>query len=276
MALLHAPDYSIEESVLEVNPKTGLPREIDILITEIKKPNHKIMVECRDWKRKQDVIWIDQLDGKARSLGIGRVIAVSSSGFYKTTLREAKSRGIETIHLADAEKKDIENWLFKINSFGLNFDYQAVVKKVDLISPNGIQAPDLNSFNIQDIFFINLNDKNKIPLSDYLIGLVNDPKLIEFVRSNNSDNAITHYNYTIPCDKGVGYSAGGKNFIPLVSVEFSIDSSRKSYKVPVKHMRAGSHKILAGDVDKQTKLLLEEKEGQLKVMIESSVERFSP
>jgi hypothetical protein len=234
MALLHTPDYSIEESVLEVNPKTGLPREIDILITEIKKPSNKIMVECRDWKRKQDVIWIDQLDGKARSLGIGRVIAISSSGFHKTTLKEAKSRGIETIHLADAEKEDIENWLFKIDSFGLNLDFQAVVKKVNLISPKGIHTPDLNSINIQDIFLVNLNEKMKIPLSDYLIGLVNDPKIIEYVRSNNIDEAITHYNYTIPCDKGVGYSVGGETFIPLVSVVFSIDSTRRSYKVPVK------------------------------------------
>jgi hypothetical protein len=41
-------------------------------------------------------------------------------------------------------------------------------------------------------------------------------------------------------------------------------------------MRADSHKILVGDVDKQTKLILEEKEGQLVVMIESRVEKSSP
>lgn len=275
MAVLHAPDYSVEESVLEVNPKTGLPREIDILITKINDPTNKIMVECRDWNRKQDVIWIDQLDGKARSLGIKRVIAVSSSGFHKTTLSEAKSRGIETMTLADAEDEDVKNWLFKINEFGLKIDFQPKVKKVNLINPIGVHPPNLSGVNLTDIFLINLNNKTERPLSDYLKGLVNDPKIIEHVRVNNTDEAVTHYDYTIPCDKGIGYSVDGKTFIPLVSIVFSIDSVRRSYKVPMKHIRAGEHKVLVGDVDKHTKLVLEEKKGQLMVMIENRVEKPS-
>lgn len=275
MAVLHAPDYSVEESVLVVNPKTGLPREIDIVITEINNPSNKIMVECRDWKRKQDVIWIDQLDGKARSLGIKRVIAVSSSGFHKTTLKEAESRGIEIMRLADAEAKDVKTWLFNIKEFGLNIDFQPVIKRVNLISPAGIQTPNLSGVNLSDIFLVNLNDKNRISLSDYVRGLVNDQEIVEYVRCNNTDEAISHYDYTIPCDKGVGYSIDGKSFIPLVSIVFSIDSVRRSYKVPLKHIRTGKHKVLVGDVDKQTKLVLEEREGQLVVMVETRVEKHS-
>jgi len=275
MAILYAPDYSVKESVLETNPKTGLPREIDILITETKNPSNKIMVECRDWKRKQDVIWIDQLDGKARSLGIKRVIAVSSSGFHSTTLKEAESRGIEIMHLADAEAEDVKNWLFKIKEFGLNIDFSPVVKRVTLTSPHGIQTPNLSRVNSSNIFLMNLNDKKKISLSDYVKGVVNDQKIIEYVQSNNTDEAISHYYYTIPCDRGVGYSIDGKAFIPLESIMFSIDSVRRSYKVPMNHIRAGKHKILAGDVNKHTKLILEEREGQLAVMVETRVEKPS-
>jgi len=275
MAILYAPDYSVKESVLETNPKTGLPREIDILITETKNPSNKIMVECRDWKRKQDVIWIDQLDGKARSLGIKRVIAVSSSGFHSTTLKEAESRGIEIMRLADAEAEDVKNWLFKIKEFGLNIDFSPVVKRVTLTSPHGIQTPNLSRVNSSNIFLMNLNDKKKILLSDYVKGVVNDQKIIEYVQSNNTDEAISHYYYTIPCDRGVGYSIDGKAFIPLESIMFSIDSVRRSYKVPMNHIRAGKHKILAGDVNKHTKLILEEREGQLAVMVETRVEKPS-
>jgi len=275
MAILYAPDYSVKESVLETNPKTGLPREIDILITETKNPSNKIMVECRDWKRKQDVIWIDQLDGKARSLGIKRVIAVSSSGFHSTTLKEAESRGIEIMHLADAEAEDVKNWLFKIKEFGLNIDFSPVVKRVTLTSPHGIQTPNLSRVNSSNIFLMNLNDKKKILLSDYVKGVVNDQKIIEYVQFNNTDEAISHYYYTIPCDRGVGYSIDGKAFIPLESIMFSIDSVRRSYKVPMNHIRAGKHKILAGDVNKHTKLILEEREGQLAVMVETRVEKPS-
>lgn len=271
MAVLHTPEYFVEESVLDVNSQTGLPREIDILITEINNSTNKIMVECRDWKRRQNVIWIDQLDGKARSLGIKRIIAISSSGFYETTLKEAESRGIETMHLTDAEEVDVRNWLFRINNFGLNVDFQPVVKKVNLISPNGMKTPNLSNINLSDIFLVNSNDKKKISLSDYLKGLVNDPKILDYVRANNVDEAITHYDYTIPCDKGIGYSIDGKYFFPLLSVVFSIDSVRRSREVPMKHIRAGEHKILIGDVDKHTRLILEEKEGQLVTMIENHI-----
>lgn len=273
MAVLHAPDYSVRESVLEINPRTDLPREIDILITEVKNPANKTMVECRDWKRKQDVIWIDQLDGKAKSLDIKRVIAISSSGFHETTLKEAESRGIETIHLADADETDVKNWLFKIKEFGLNVDFEPVIRKINLVSPNGFKAPNLSTIKPSDIFLLNLTEKKKISLSDYLKGLVTDPKIIEYVRANNADEAITHYDYTIPCDKGVGYSVDSKTFIPLISIIFSIDSGRRAYKVPMRHMKAGEHKILIGDVDGRNRLVLEEKEGQLMVMIESRVER---
>ncbi len=274
MAVLYAPDYTVEESVLETNPKTGLPREIDILITETKNPSNKIMVECRDWKRKQDVIWIDQLNGKARSLGIKRVIAVSSSGFHSTTLKEAESRGIEIMRLADAEAKDVKNWLFKIKEFGLNIDFPPVVKRVTLTSPSGIQTPNLSGANLSSIYLVDLNDK-KMSLSDYVKGVVNDQKIIKYIQSNNTDEAISHYDYTIPCDRGVGYSIDGKTFIPLGSIVFSIDSVRRSYKVPMNHIRAGKHKVLAGDVDKHTKIILEEKEGQLAVMVETRIEKPS-
>ncbi|MFA6521374.1 MAG: restriction endonuclease [Candidatus Gracilibacteria bacterium] len=275
MAVLYAPDYSVEESVLEVNPKTNIPREIDILITEIKNPGNKIMVECRDWKRKQDVIWIDQLDGKARSLGIKRVIAVSSSGFHKTTLKESESRGIETMHLADAELEDVKTWLFKIKEFGVNIDFQPTVKKVNLVSPPWIRAPNLSGLNSSDIFLVNLKDKRKISLFSYIKGLVSDQKIVEYVRSNNTDEAISHYNYSIPCDKGIGYSVDGKTFIPLISIVFSIDGVRRTHSVPMKHMRAGDHKVLVGEIDRNNKLVLEERDGQLMVMIESRVKNES-
>lgn len=100
-----------------------------------------------------------------------------------------------------------------------------------------------------------------------------DPKIIEHVRINNADEATTHYDYTIPCDSGVGYGVDGETFIPLISIIFSIDSARRTYKVPMRHMRAGEHKILVGDVDNHNRLVLEEKEGQLVVMIESHVEK---
>jgi hypothetical protein len=276
MATVHASDYIVEESVIEVNKTTGVPREIDIYITSKKNPEDKTMVECRDWKSKQDIIWIDQLDGKARSLGIKKIVAVSSSGFYKTTLREANSRGIETMHVREAEKKDWSKWLFRIKKFGINIDFEPKVKKVNLVSPNDIIRPDLSKVNPNNVFLINLNDKKKISLYEYLKGLVKDPKIVAHVRANNTDEAISHYDYTVPCDRGVGYSVDGKTFIPLLQVIISFDSIRRTYKIPMRHILAGKHKLLVGKeniMGSDTRIVLEERKGQLVVMLENQAEK---
>lgn len=268
MALLHGDGYTVEESVLKPTRRTGQPREIDILITDTKDPTKKIMVECRDWKVKQDVQWIDELYGRAKKLGISRVIAVSSSGFYATTLRDAQGHGIETMHLREAESMDIETWLFRIKEFGLNVDFDPVVKNISLFTSPGVIAPKITKKDLPSMLLLSTNQKMKISMSDYLKGLVADPKIIAHVRANNADEAVTHYDITIPCDPGVGFAIDGGAFIPLQSIVFSIDSSRRSYKVPMRHMRAGEHKVLVGEVGSNTRLIMEEREGQLTVMIE--------
>jgi len=276
MATLHAPDYVVEESVLEVNKKTGLPREIDIRVTNKKKPQERFLIECRDHKRRQDVTWIDSLDGKSRSLGFNKVVAVSSSGFYKTAEKEAKSRGIETMHLREAEENDWKNWLFKIKEFGINIDFGPVVKKINLVSPESIKPPSLEGMNIKGIFLVNSKLKQKISLEDYVKGLIKDPKIINYIREKNEDEAVTHYDYGIPCDKGVGYVLPGGIFVPLLKIVFSLDSVRRSYKVPMRHVRAGENKILVGEnviLGNESRVILEEKKGLLKVMIESKIKK---
>ena len=276
MATIYAPDYIIEESVIEFNPKTGLPREIDIKIINKNNTNDKFLVECRDHKRKQDVIWIDSLDGKARRLGFKKVIAVSSSGFYKTAEIEAKSRKIETMRLREAEELDWKKWLFSISEFGVNIDEGIRVKKINLVSPNTIQPSSMEGVSLKEIFLVNLKKKSKISLFDYVNGLINDPKYINFARTNNMDNAITHYDITIPCDAGLGYALKDGKFTPLIKVTFSLDSSRKSYKISMKHIKLGEKKLLVGEekiLGNKTRVILEEKEGFLGVMLETKIQK---
>lgn len=271
LATVHSPEYIIEESVLEVTKKTGLPREIDIKITEKVNPKNKILVECRDHKRKQDVSWIDGLDGKAHSLGFKKIVAVSSSGFYKTAIKEAASRGIETLHLKGAEKIEWERWLFGIPEFGLNIDFEPTIKDIQFITTSTIEDMSIKGISLTDLFFVNLNTKMKISLVDYIQGMVKDPKIVNYVRENNADNAITHYNYEIPCDPGIGLGLPSNKFVPLAKVVFSLDSVRRSEKIPLKHFLIGEKRILAGTPEvtgNNSRLVLEERPGQLVVMIE--------
>ncbi len=271
LATVHAPDYIVEESVLEVNKKTGLPREIDIRITEKVNPNNKILVECRDHKRKQDVIWIDGLDGKARSLGFKKVIAVSGSGFYKTAVKEAASREIETLYLKEAEEIEWKKWLFALNEFGLEIDYEPVVKKVNFVFPNGFELPSFENLKPDQILIVNPLLKGKILLKDALSQIIKDPKTIDYVRSQNVPNSIGYYDYTHTFDKGWGMVDKDGAFVPLLRLIVSLDSKRLSEKVKLSHMLVGGKRILTGNpkiTGPNSRLVLEERPGQLLVMIE--------
>ena len=83
-------------------------REVDILV-EFNYAGHgfKYIVECRDRSRWATVEWIDALVGKAKALdGINKVIAVSSKGFTPKAVQKARSHGIETLTLAQANEAD--------------------------------------------------------------------------------------------------------------------------------------------------------------------------
>lgn len=276
MATLHAPNYFVEESVLEVNKKTGLPREIDIKVTNKKNSQEKMLIECRDHKRKQDVTWIDELDGKARSLGFNTIVAISSSGFSKTAEKEAKSRGIETLHLKNAEKKDWEKWLFAINEFGLEIDYEPIIKKVNFVFPNGVKVPSFKKTGLEQIIMVNPKLKGKILLKDALSQIVKDPETISHIRSHNEPNTTGHYDYKHTFPKGWGIIDQTGKFFPLLQLIVSLDSKRLSEKVKLKHMRVGKKRVLVGNpkiTGPNSKLILEERHGQLVVMIEQKTKR---
>lgn len=275
-ACFHEPRFKVEESVLVKNKKTGAIRELDILITDRRNANNRILVECRDRKRKQDVRWIDELEGKSKRLKLGKVIAVSRSGFYSTAIKEAQERGIETLTVKEAEKREWEKWFFAVEKMGLNIDFEPIVKKVNLVSPRGFKKPSLKGFSPSDIFFIDLNKKKKIRLSEYIKGLVKDPKIVTHIREHNEAEAITHYDYRVPCDKGIGYCTPSGKFIPLFEVVFSLDSIQRSYSIPLKHLKVGNKRVHVGDakvLGNKTRLVVEEMKGKLKIMLETKVKK---
>jgi hypothetical protein len=89
--------------------KAGLrkKREIDVVIErQTLGVTTRIAVEVRARGLKEDVTWIDCLIGKYKSLGVDKIIAVSTSGFTEAATEQANDEGIDTLTLADAEKFD--------------------------------------------------------------------------------------------------------------------------------------------------------------------------
>jgi hypothetical protein len=104
---------------VELDKTTGKPREIDVGI-RLKGGSTAllIMVECREWKRRQGVEWIEQVASKRSAIGAATAVAVSSSGFTKGALQKARHEGIETRGIDEIDADDVRDW-FQVFHFTL-------------------------------------------------------------------------------------------------------------------------------------------------------------
>jgi len=273
MAVFFEPEYRAEESVLERSPRTGVPREIDIRITSQRDPHDRTLVECRNHKRKQDVQWIDAIDGKRRRLGFTRAVAVSKSGFTRGALLEAADRGISTMHLKEADEDAWRKWRFGLTSFGVVLDRHPVVRSVDLRTTQEAapRIPDLSE--VGRIALVNARTNQKILLTEWLRGFERDPELRAKLREGATNDAINHFEYRIPCDPGLGFGLEPDGVIlPLVEVVLQVDFVLAEYQVPVQHLDAGGERVLVGDaviVGQPTRVVVHESGSILKIMLES-------
>jgi len=101
---IKAPDF-IEDKI------TGKKREIDISIRGmVDSKDYLVILECRDWKRPQDVLWIEQLAGKRDGVGADKAIAISSTRFTSSAVKKAKALNIELRSLRDINIDNIKGW----------------------------------------------------------------------------------------------------------------------------------------------------------------------
>ena len=277
MAIFYEPEYEVTESVLVRNKKTGAIRELDIRIAHRQNPQNAILVECRSHKRKQDVQWIDELDGKAKRLGFSKVIAISSSGFTKPALAEAADRGIEALRLKEAEERDWRKWMFSLQTFGVHINFDLVVRGVSFGVPPQYLDKVPHPIDLSKVVLLDSNKKTKCPLPEYIEGFQKDPRIVNKLSRMDENDAINRYDYKIPCDPGIGFVVEpDATFIPLTEVIFHIDHARAEYSVPLKHIEIGGNRILIGEstiLGKPTKLVLREMPGQLKVMFEQETQK---
>ena len=276
MAVFYEPEFRVVESVLVCNERTGAVRELDILIYHRQDVKRNILVECRDHKRKKDVQWIDELEGKAQRLNFKKVIAVSSSGFTSTATAEASERGIQTLHLREAEEVDWRKWRFGLDTFGVSVNFNLVVRGMKFVVPPGFAGTYPKNFKRDKVVIVDTRKETKISLTDWIDGFQKDPKVIAELAKQDENDAINHYTYTIPCDPGIGFVVEpDKQVIPLTELAVSVDSIRAEYSMPLKHYNVRGERIHVGQsriLGRETSLVLHETKGQLKIMIEEIVD----
>jgi hypothetical protein len=272
MTVFYEPEYTVEESVLERRPRTGVVRELDILVTSRSNPKDRMLVECRAHQRPQDILWIDTLDGKARSLGFQKVVAVSASGFTKRALIEASDRGIDTLHLRQAEQADWRNWKMSITKLGVSLEGPVLRSVVFGVDPTWSGTlPD--SVNLSQVILVDTRDDTKIPLLQWVAGLLNDPEQAAELQALARKGNLNDLRKTHPCARGMGFVMQDreKEFIPLVELTVSVDYVFSHDSIPLEHLDVGGQRILTGESQVRgvpTRIILHEKDEVLRVLVE--------
>ncbi|MCH9731723.1 MAG: restriction endonuclease [Actinomycetia bacterium] len=98
LTMLNSDGAAVHESVEVMEISSEERREVDVVaFGKVAGHRSAVFIECRDWKRPQDVQWVEQARTKFDDLGANVKILVSSSGFTNSALRKAAHYGIKTI-----------------------------------------------------------------------------------------------------------------------------------------------------------------------------------
>jgi hypothetical protein len=98
LTMLKSEGANVHESVDVMEIASQESREVDVVaVGKVAGHQSVVFIECRDWKRPQDVQWVEQARTKFDDLGAKVRVLVSSSGFTKSALAKAARYGIKTI-----------------------------------------------------------------------------------------------------------------------------------------------------------------------------------
>ncbi len=150
-----------------------------------------ITLECRDRKKKQDVMWIEQLAAKKDSLQIDRTIAVSAKAFTRNAMLKAKRYGIDLRVLSEVTPDDIKGWLspatIKVEAHG--FDIVGEPHIVVAIVPG--EHPESMQFAGKKTGDVVLSRDGKTAthsVTDVLQGMVEAEKIFQRVPENTTQD----------------------------------------------------------------------------------------
>jgi len=101
---INSPDYIPDKD-------TGENREVDVSLRgKIGSFEVLAIIECRKRKEIPDVRWIEEVDGKRKSVCAHKAMVVSSSGFTVPAQRKANSLNIELRTLDKIDAEGIKQW----------------------------------------------------------------------------------------------------------------------------------------------------------------------
>ncbi len=178
-------------------PSPDGDREIDVLISGKVGPfNVNTIVECKDYKRKVNVMVVDALHSKMVDVNANKAVLVTRNGFSRGAISKAKRLGIS---LCTAHKALHEKWKFEpempilitehcCENSHISFVFTAVknMSQIEITHVSGRSIGDLIAEHWNDI---------DIEYKDGVINHIYRPEIKNpFVRINNDrDLAISEF-----------------------------------------------------------------------------------
>ena len=101
--------YTITSPAMMYDKTTDSKREVDILIEYEDENNlhRRIGIECRDRKKVEDSMWIEQLNTKKEDLELDCIIATTTRTFTKNAIKKARAHGIIIERAETVDEKTI-------------------------------------------------------------------------------------------------------------------------------------------------------------------------
>src|ERR1035437_6423010 len=97
-----APDARVETNVKLHGKRTGIDRQIDILVQQtVGQYPIRIIIDCKDYKKPVDVKELEAFMGMVEDVGANKGAMVAPSGFTSTAKQRAKDAGIDLFRLVD-------------------------------------------------------------------------------------------------------------------------------------------------------------------------------
>lgn len=125
--------YKITSPAMLYDKTTASTREIDVLVEYLddKGLNRKIGIECRDRKKVEDSMWIEQLTTKKEDLELDFIVATTTKDFTKNAIKKAAAHGV-IIERAEIFNENSVEQLSKdlyLDMFFLKFEFTKLVFK---------------------------------------------------------------------------------------------------------------------------------------------------
>ncbi len=206
---LNNEKYKITSPAKLFDKTTASTREVDVLVeySDDKGLNRKIGIECRDRKKIEDSMWIEQLATKKEDLELDYIIATTTKSFTKNAIKKAAAHGVIIERAENFNENSIENLSkdLHLDLFFLKFEFiklffkrnnniysfKELIKELNFIEQNELIAElkgplyysldphkvlDCCNFHIEDFY---KDERNNITFKSNINPFDNLPKIFK-------------------------------------------------------------------------------------------------